>query len=166
MFVYAPEAVAYPYATSLGGGAPLAGSMLSSAALGFASGTVVLTRLVSPPTRDRLLVPFAVLAGTALIPLWARPSPPVVIALFFASGVGGAFSAPLNALFARRVSPAFRGRAVGVAVAGLSGGQGAGFLLAGTLSSAGLHPAALTAGCGAAAALAGRSAPARHGGPR
>nr|WP_240973828.1 MFS transporter [Nonomuraea sp. FMUSA5-5] len=154
MFVYAPEAVVYLYATSLGGGAPLAGLMLSSAALGFASGTVLLTRLVPPRTRDRLLIPFAILAGAALIPLWAKPSPPVVVVLLFASGVGGAFSAPLNALFVQRVSPEFRGRAMGVAVAGLAGGQGLGFLLAGALSSAGLHPAALWAGCGAAATLA------------
>jgi MFS family permease len=65
-------------------------------------------------------------------------------------GMGAAFSAPLNAIFARRIDPAYRGRAMGVAVSGLLAAQGLGFVLAGALVDAGLSPAVATGLCGAA----------------
>ncbi|MEV1002699.1 MFS transporter [Nonomuraea sp. NPDC050202] len=152
--VHAPEAIVYPLAVTLGGAAPLAGMLLSATALGFATGAFLLTRVLTPSVRDRLIVPFAVVAGAALLPLITVPPTPVVIVLLFASGLGCGYSAPLNALFVQRVAPAYRGRAMGVAIAGLTGGQGLGFLLAGAFTAIGVPPAAGFTLCGAAAVVA------------
>ncbi|WP_165977114.1 MFS transporter [Nonomuraea diastatica] len=153
-FALAFEAIAYPFARELGGGPPLAGVLLAMGALGFAAGALLLTRWVRPPRRDRLLVPLAMLAGAALLPLLADPPAPVVLAALFASGLGCSFSTPLNAEFIRRVAAGFRGRAMGVAIAGIAVGNGAGFLTAGWILELGLS-ASVTAGlCGLAALVA------------
>jgi MFS family permease len=55
----------------------------------------------------------------------------VVLVLFFAAGVGSALTIPLNVTFVQTVPNAYRGRAFGVAVAGLFGVQGIGAVLAG-----------------------------------
>ncbi|MEO3797368.1 MFS transporter [Nonomuraea sp. B10E15] len=154
MFAHAPEAIAHPYATHLGAEAPAAGLLLSATALGFALGTAFLTRLVPSLVLDRLIVPFAVLAGGAMVPLILSPPLLVVLVSLFVSGVGCSFSAPLLAMFARRVDLEYRGRAVGVAIAGLTGGQGIGFLLAGALFALDVDPARTSAVCGAAALVA------------
>ena len=54
-----------------------------------------------------------------------------MLALLFLAGIGGACNVPLNVAFVQAVPSAFRGRAFGVAVAGLSGVQGLGVVLAG-----------------------------------
>jgi hypothetical protein len=72
------------------------------------------------------------LAG--LVPVWLGTGTAVlvlVLVCLVASGVGGAFTIPLNVAFVQAVPSAYRGRAFGVAVAGLSGVQGLGVLLAG-----------------------------------
>jgi hypothetical protein len=72
------------------------------------------------------------LAG--LVPLWLGTGPDALAAVLFflfLSGVGGACSIPLNVAFVQAVPDAYRGRAFGVAVAGLSGVQGLGVLAAG-----------------------------------
>lgn len=153
-FAYAPEAIAYPFARELGRGAMAAGIMLAAPALGYAVGAIVLTRILRPAVRDRLLAPLAVLSTAALIPVifglpyWA------VVAALFASGLGGSFSAPLNAIFVRRVPAAWRGRAMSVAITGLTAGQGAGFIAAGALGGTGLRLAAVTGLCGCAGTAA------------
>jgi MFS family permease len=143
-FAYAPEAIAYPYARELGGGPPLAGAVLALPCLGYMAGALVLTRVLSPEVRDRLLVPMAVLSTAALVPALLSPPLPVVLALFTTMGLGAAFAAPLNAVFARRVAPAYRARAMGVAISGLMAVQGLGFLVTGALLDAGLRAPAVT----------------------
>jgi hypothetical protein len=54
-----------------------------------------------------------------------------VLVLLFLAGIGGACNIPLNVAFMQAVPSAYRGRAYGVAVAGLSGVQGVGVVLAG-----------------------------------
>lgn len=154
MFAHASEAIAYPFAKSLGGGAPTAGLMLASAAAGFVLGALLLTRALPPRRRDRLILPFAILSGAALIPTVFAPSLSTVLALLFVSGLGGAFSAALNALFVQRVGIEYRGRAMGVALAGLGGGHGAGYLASGAITGMGVHPATTTAIFGTAATVA------------
>ncbi|MGP3937755.1 MFS transporter [Nonomuraea sp. KM88] len=158
MCAHAPEAIIYPYAASLGGGPSLAGLILATMAAGFTLGTVMLTRWLSPAARDRLIVPFAVVAGAALMPLAAEPSLPLVLGLLFVAGLGCGYSAPLNALFVQRVPAELRGRTMSVAIAGITGGQGAGFLLVGLAAGAGLDPGITFALCGLLAALAALAA--------
>ena len=143
-FAYAPEAIIYPYARELGGGPALAGAILALPGLGFIIGALVLTRLLRAEVRDRLLLPMAVLSTAALAPALLSPPPAAVLVLFAAMGLGAAFAAPLNAIFARRVAPAYRARAMGVAISGLMAAQGLGFLIAGALLDAGLRAPVVT----------------------
>ncbi|MBU2667828.1 MFS transporter [Actinoplanes bogorensis] len=136
-FSFAPEAIAYPYAASLGGGPVQAGLLLAAPATGFMVGTIVLTRLI----RDRSLMPAALLSTVALVPALADPGLPVLLILLMLAGAGASFIVPLNAIFVRRVAPEFRGRAMGVASSGLLAGQGLAFLAAGAAVQAGLAPA-------------------------
>jgi MFS family permease len=157
MFAFAPEAIIYPYARSLNGGAMLAGLILATSALGFASGAVLMTRTLAPPLRLRLVAPFALLAGAILVPLALQPPLPVVLVLFYVSGAGAAFAAPLNALFVQRADKEYRGRAMGVAITGITAGQGCGFLLSGALADTGMDPAYVIALLGTAAMAAALS---------
>lgn len=138
-FVNAPEGIAAPLAGQLGGTTSSIGPLLAAAPAGTAAGGLLVGRLCGPELRDRLLVPLAVLSllgvGLAgLVPLWLGTGTATlvaVLALLFLAGVGGAFNIPLNVAFVQAVPSAYRGRAFGVAVAGLSGAQGLGVLLAG-----------------------------------
>jgi MFS family permease len=154
MFALAPEAIIYPYARSLNGGATLAGLILAASAFGFASGAVLMTRTLAPPLRLRLVTPFAILAGAILVPLALQPPLPAVLVLFYVSGAGAAFAAPLNALFVQRADKEYRGRAMGVAITGITAGQGCGFLLSGALVDTGMDPAYAIALLGTAAMAA------------
>jgi MFS family permease len=138
-FAYAPEAIVYPYARELGGGPPLAGVVLALPCFGYMIGALVLTRVLRTEVRDRLLVPMAVLSTAALIPALLSPPLPVVLTLFTMMGLGAAFAAPVNAVFARQEAPAYRARAMGVAISGLMAVQGLGFLITGMLLDAGLR---------------------------
>jgi MFS family permease len=138
-------------------------------------GGLLVGRLCPPELRARLLGPLVglslggvLLAG--LVPLWlggGTAAFALVLALFFLAGVGGACSIPLNVAFVQAVPSAFRGRAFGVAVAGLSGAQGLGVLLAGAGAEV-LAPSTVVALCGmvglvaVARPLAGLR---RHAGP-
>ncbi|MEO3889663.1 MFS transporter [Nonomuraea sp. B5E05] len=147
-FAFGTEAIAYPLARELGGGPPLAGVLMASIALGYATGAAVLTRWTRPSVRDRVTVPLAVLSGLALLPMLAHPPAPVVLALLFCCGLGCSFSTPLNAMFIQRAAPAYRGRAMGVAIAGIAAGQGGGFLLAGWVTELGVTASATVGLCG------------------
>jgi MFS family permease len=152
-FAYAPEAIIYPYARRLGGGPVEAGLLLAAPCVGYIAGAFLLARKLRPQVRDKLLVPAAMLATVALVPTLLAPPVAVVLVCFTAMGVGASFAAPLNAIFARRVDPSLRGRAMSVAISGLIAAQGLGFLLAGGLVQANLSPALATGLCGVAGTL-------------
>jgi MFS family permease len=139
LFGNAPEGIAAPLAIELDGSTSTTGLLLAATPAGTVLGGLVVGRLCPPALRDRLMAPLAVLwmvcvllAG--LVPSWLDPGTPalvLVLALFFVGGIGAAFLIPLNVAFVQAVPSAYRGRAFGVAVAGLSGVQGVGVLLAG-----------------------------------
>jgi hypothetical protein len=118
------------------------------------AGGLVLTRLVSAATRDWLTLPLAIIATATLMAMFADPGLPLVLVIFDVSGSAAAFTIPLNAVFVRRVDLAYRGRAVGLAIAGLTGVQGLGFQLADAGVEAGMSPATVTASCGLVGAVA------------
>jgi MFS family permease len=139
LFANAPEGIATPLALQLDGRTSSTGLLLAAAPAGTAIGGLLVGRLCPPAHRDGLLAPLAVLsvAGVllaGLVPLWLGTGTgafAVVLGLFFVAGLGGAFTIPLNVAFVQAVPNAYRGRAFGVAVAGLSGVQGLGVVLAG-----------------------------------
>lgn len=156
LFLYAPEGLAVPLARELGQGTTGVGVLLAANPLGVVLGALVIGRLVGPDRRERLLAPLVILSLGSLVAAGVvagtagpgRTSFAVVVALLFVSGIGSAWSIPLNASFVQAVPPEFRGRAFGVAVSGLYGVQGIGVAAAGALAE-GLSPGAVVTVAGA-----------------
>jgi MFS family permease len=153
-FTFAFEGIAVPFARELKGGPRAAGVILATAPLGIALGSFVLTRLVSPGMRMRLLVPFALLAPAALIPALFTDSLAVVLVLLFVAGVGSAFTIPLNSLFVRAVPNEYRGRAFGVAESGVQALQGIAMVAAGIVAGLLNSPSTVIGWCGILGAIA------------
>ena len=161
LFAYASEGIAIPLVEELGQGTAAVGVLLAANPLGVTVGGLVVARLV-PPRRREALVPHLVvlsllpLVAAGLVGAFAAPGLgtfAVVIGLLFVAGLGGAWLIPLNVSFVQAVPSAFRGRAFGVAVAGLYGIQGIGVLGAGLLAE-GLSPTGVVAVSGAAGLVA------------
>ena len=161
LFAYASEGIATPLVEELGQGTAAVGILLGAAPLGVTLGGLVVARLV-PPHRREGLVPalvvlslapllaagiIAQLAGPGTVSYW------VFVVLHFVAGLGGAWLIPLNVSFVQAVPSAFRGRAFGVAVAGLYGVQGIGVLGAGVAAEV-VDPTAVVALAGGAGLLA------------
>jgi truncated hemoglobin YjbI/predicted MFS family arabinose efflux permease len=143
-FLYAPEGIAAPLVDELGGGPTSVGVLLAANPLGLTIGGLVIARLVPPPHRERLVEPLVILSlvavlGAGLVAVLAGPGPSTywaVVALLFVSGLGGAWTIPLNVAFVQAVPRAYRGRAFGVAASGIAGIQGIGALASGLAAEA------------------------------
>jgi len=152
LFVNAPEGIATPLGLQLQGATAATGVLLAAGPAGTALGGLVVGRFCPPHVRERLLAPLVglslggvLLAG--LVPLWLGTGTTafsLVVALLFVAGIGGACSIPLNVAFVQAVPSAYRGRAFGVAAAGLAGVQGLGAVLAG-LGAEALRPSTVVA---------------------
>jgi predicted MFS family arabinose efflux permease len=134
LFVYAFEGQVAPLASELHGGPRLGGLILTAAPTGVAIGAIVLTRLIAPERRLRLVLPLAFTACAIQTVLWTHPAPAMIVTVFFVVGLSGVYSSILNPLFIRAVDPEFRGRAMGVAVAGINLAQGTAAITAGILA--------------------------------
>ncbi len=161
LFAYASEGIATPLVEELGQSTAAVGVLLAANPLGVTVGGLVVARLV-PPHRREGLVPGLVVLSLAplvlagLVGMLAAPGTlpfAAFVALLFVSGLGGAWLIPLNVSFVQAVPPAFRGRAFGVAVAGLYGVQGIGVLAAG-MAAEGLAPSTVVAVSGLAGLVA------------
>jgi MFS family permease len=147
LFANASEGIATPLVEELGLGTAAVGILLAANPLGVTVGGLVVARLVPPHVREALVPHLVVLSLFPLVVagLVGAFAPPgvgtfaVVVGLLFVAGLGGAWVIPLNVSFVQAVPPAFRGRAFGVAVAGLYGVQGIGVLGAGLVAE-GLAP--------------------------
>ena len=130
-FYDAPEGVAAPLGHSLGGGSVTVGLLLAFEVLGASIGSLVFGRAVSPARRLRVMGPLAV-AACAVLMLFAL-SPPLLPALLIlaASGVFTCFQLAANAAFVRAAPAEQRSQAFGLAVGGMSLGQGLVMILAG-----------------------------------
>ncbi|MFL6143413.1 MAG: MFS transporter [Labedaea sp.] len=154
------EGLAVPYADELGGGPLVAGLLFAAPPAGNVVGMVILTRLVPPPLRRRLIGPLAVGACAVLTGCAAGPGIAVTIVLFALSGVGAAYHTVASAEFVRAVPGAQRGQAFGLAVTSLRVSQGLGVVVAGLFAD-GVAPSLVVACAGAlgvvVALLAARS---------
>jgi MFS family permease len=156
LFSSAPEGIAAPLGVQLLGGIGATGLLLAANPAGATVGGILVGRFCPPGLRERLLPPLVVLSVGAVLlagltPMVLGTGPAgfaVVLVLLFLGGVGSACSIPLNVAFVQAVPSAYRGRAFGVAVAGLSGVQGLGAVLAG-LAAERLLPSSVVVLCGA-----------------
>lgn len=151
-FYNAPEGVAAPLASSLGGGARTVGVILAAQVLGEAAGMLVFGRLVRPAARMRWMGPLAVAACAVLVLAAVAPGLAVVLIVLTASGAFGAYQIAANAAFVSAVPAARRGRSFGLAQGGMSLGQGAVMILAGAAAQR-LTPTVVVAVAGGAGAI-------------
>lgn len=129
--VYAAEGLALPLAAQYGGGASMSGLLLAAAPCGTVVGSLVVTRMIAPRIRTILVVPLAFWSCLILVPSWVAPDLWIVVALLCLAGAAGAYAAVLNAEFARAVPSEVRGRAFGLANAGVQTFQASAAMLAG-----------------------------------
>ncbi len=133
--VVVTEAVAVPYARSSGHGALAAGFLSAAAPLGIVVGALIMGRVMRPETAERLMLPTALLAPAILALTALNLSLPATGALWCVAGAMSAMTVVANRVFVVSVRHELRGRAFGIAAAGISGAQGIGTLMAGLLTS-------------------------------
>jgi len=126
-----PYGLANPMAAEIGAGAAAAGFIMAGSSIGAFLGGFVLTRLVPPPTRMRLLGPLAVLTSVPLL-LWLFEPPLwLMVTALALCGVAGSYQFVANAAFVLCVPKEGRGLAFGLVASGLQAAQGVGILIAG-----------------------------------
>ncbi|GAA3762215.1 MFS transporter [Salinactinospora qingdaonensis] len=133
-FYMVPYGLANPLAAQLDRGAAAAGLIMAGPAMGAVLGGFVLTRLISPAPRMRLIGPLAIAASLPLLGWLAQPPLWVMVALLVVSGACASYQFVANATFVLCVPPDGRGLAFGLVAAGLQAAQGVGIVLAGLLA--------------------------------
>jgi MFS family permease len=158
------EGLAVPTAAALGGGPVSAGFLSAALPGGYVLGAYLLTRR---PRSGRPGVLLRLLAA-ASAPLLLSPAltrPWALTAVWAVAGVGSALQVVANSAFVLAIPADMRGRAFGVAVAALMGGQGLALLVGGALATA-VDPRWVVAAFGAAGLAAvpvlARWAPSPH----
>ena len=111
------------------------GAIMVAGAIGFIAGSLIVTRLLAPSTRIRLIRPFAVLTPLALVPAVFDLGIVGVVTMTLVSGATLAGILPAtNGLFVQVLPPAFRARAFGVMQSGLYLVQGGAIVFTGWLA--------------------------------
>ena len=133
-FYNVPEGVSAPLGAALGGGAVAVGLILASQALGASVGAIAFSRLVAPAERVRWMNPLAIGACGLLVLFVFRPALPATLALLCLSGVFDSYQIAANAQFVNAAPVAQRSTAFGLALGGMSLGQGAAMVAAGAIA--------------------------------
>ena len=142
-----PEALAAPFVAGVKHGATATGWFLAAQPAGMILGMIVIGRLVRPSLRLRLMRPLAVLSTVPLIFFAGRPSLTIALILLVLSGMAWSYQVPLQGAFVTVIPANARGRAFGVAAAGIQVAQGLGVLLGGAMGQLfGVTPAVTAAG--------------------
>lgn len=156
-FYIISEGLAAPYARELGGGALATGFVFAALPIGNALGMLLLTRLVSPDTRLRL-VPLLAVASSAVLVLCALTHNLVAtLVVLVACGGFAAYQVVAAAAFVRAVPDSGRGQAFGLANTGIRVSQGLGVVLAGAFAQ-NWPPSGVVATFGAVGAVVGLAA--------
>jgi hypothetical protein len=146
-FYNAPEGVATPFARFLHGGPAAAGLLLAAPAAGYTLGALAFSRLVKPAARGRLMAPLATACCAVLILAGLRPGLPAMLVILAVSGACACFQVTANASFVAAAPASQRSQATGLAIAGLSLGQGIAMIAAGAAVQH-FTPAAVVAAAG------------------
>jgi MFS family permease len=147
-FNAAPEGLMTAYAAWLGGGSATVGLLLAAMPLGTVCAAVVFGRFTAPTRRWRQVPAMALLCCVSLTPIAVNPPLPVVLILLVLAGYGAGYQLAVNARFMRDVPASHRGRAFGVAAAGLMIGQGTTTVAAGWLVDTWDDPPLVVGLCG------------------
>ncbi|GHE13618.1 MFS transporter [Klenkia taihuensis] len=138
----AHEGIGPALSDQLVGGQALVGVLLAAHPAGAVVGGVLVGRFCPPSLRERLVTPLVLVSVGALAVAGLAPrvldgdtAAVAVVALLAVAGFGNAWTIPLNVAFVQAVPAAVRGRAFGVAIAGMSAVQGLGALIAGAAAS-------------------------------
>jgi MFS family permease len=153
-FYVVPEGVVAPLAHSLHGGARTVGLILAVVALGSSVGAVAFGRLVRPELKQRWMGPLAVLYGAILALFASGPDLIACLLILAASGMCDGYQTAANAAFVTAAPPERRAQAFGLAIAGMSLGQGAAIVVAGAAAEQ-FAPGTVIAVSGAIGALGG-----------
>ncbi|ALG14561.1 MFS transporter [Kibdelosporangium phytohabitans] len=133
-FYVVPEALAAPYAASLGTGAVAVGLLMAADPIGSIIGSVTL-RWLPPKTGVRLIGVFGIVAGLPLVLCVLHPGLVTSMILF---GIGGVlatwYHVQGSAQFTLGLPEAQRGQGAGLLSTGLQTGQGLGALAAGLVA--------------------------------
>jgi predicted MFS family arabinose efflux permease len=147
-FYDAPEGVAAPLSHSLGGGSVTVGLLLAVEVLGSSIGSLVFGRAVAPSRRMRLMGPLAIATSAVLMLFWFSSTLLADLLILGTSGLFTCYQLAANAAFVSAAPAEHRSKAFGLAVGGMSLGQGTVMILAGAAAEH-VAPSAVIAACGA-----------------
>src|SRR5581483_302913 len=134
--VITTEAVAVPYAQRHHEGSLAAGLLSAAVPLGVVIVALLMGRRPIPLEHaERALLPAALLTPLVLALSVFDPNPLVACTVWFVAGAASAVTLVANRLFVVAIPNDMRGRAFGIAAAGVSGAQGLGTLLVGLLAT-------------------------------
>ncbi|MFD7220536.1 MFS transporter [Streptomyces sp. NPDC059892] len=131
MFVVAPEALAAPYADSLGLGPAALGLLMCAMPVGHIVAELYVGTALSPGARSRVVLPVAALGLLPLLVYGAEPGLGWTLTALALSGAGAAYVIGLDQWFVAAVPEELRGRAMTLLTAGLMTIQGLGMAAAG-----------------------------------
>ncbi|WP_092529198.1 MFS transporter [Amycolatopsis arida] len=152
-FYIVPEALAAPFAASIGAGAAAVGWLMAADPIGSVAGAVVFGRWVPEPVQVRALGLLGIAAGVPLVLCVLRPGLAPAIVLFALSGMlATGYNIQGTVSFVRRLPDDQRAQGCGLNSSGLITVQGLGALAAGVLADL-VGPAHAIAVAGAAGAL-------------
>ncbi|MCF7553226.1 MFS transporter [Pseudonocardia sp. WMMC193] len=145
----APEALAAPLSDELGAGPAAVGLLMAADPAGSVLGAIVVSRWVPEAWRERMIIPFALLAGVPLVVSAFTPWVWTVVVLWALTGaLCTAALVPAQASFVRTCPEPVRGRATGLAASGLIAAQGLAILVCGLVAEASTSAIAVAV-CGA-----------------
>jgi MFS family permease len=130
----APEALAAPYVSSLGGRSALVGWWLMAIPAGVVAGDLIGVWRLTARDQRRLVGPLAALVFVPLLAFALYPGFLAAMPLLMLSGLAAAYSLGLDALLREAAPPALFGRTMAINTAGLISLQGLGFAAAGALA--------------------------------
>ncbi|HEY0002584.1 MAG TPA: MFS transporter [Actinoplanes sp.] len=111
------------------------GLIMAAGPIGFVVGGILVSRIIRPSRRDRLIRPLAVLAAVALVPAITGPPAPVVAILVAISGLAqGGLMPTLNGKFVLILPHGYRARAFGVMQSAMQLSQFLAVILTGLLA--------------------------------
>jgi MFS family permease len=139
MFAIVPEGLAAGWAAELNPDPSSRGLdqgiIMAAGPVGWIIGGLLVSRLVRPDVRQKLVRPLSIAAALALVPALAAPAVPVIALFILISGVAqGGIMPTLNGLFVLALPHGYRARAFGVMQGGLQISQGGAVLLTGLVA--------------------------------